>query len=63
MNPANIVPRGRRRRLVNGIVLAVLAVAAALWMVRTSAEPLWGVLVFALTWLAALMVVQAREHT
>jgi len=63
MSVTNLVPRGRRRRLVNGTVLTILAVATAAWMVLTSAGSFWGVLVFALAWLAGLMLVQAREHT
>jgi hypothetical protein len=63
MSVANILPRGRRRRLVNGTVLAVLAVATAVWMVLAAEGPFWGVLVFLLVWLAGMMLLQAREHT
>jgi hypothetical protein len=59
----NILPAGRQRRLVNGIVLAVLTLAAAAALVLFSAGPLWFLFVFALAWLAALMLLQARDGT
>ena len=63
MDATNILPRGRRRRTVNGVILSALALALSLWLVLRSPSSLWGVLVFVLVWLAALMLLQARDHT
>jgi len=59
----NILPSGRRRRLVNGSVLAVLTVGTAVGLIARAAGAWWFLLVFVLAWLAALMLLQAREHT
>lgn len=63
MDAANILPRGRRRRIVNGVILSALALVLSAWLVTRTPSSLWGVLVFALVWLAALMLLQARDHT
>lgn len=63
MDATNILPRGRRRRMVNGIILSALALVLSLWLVTRSPSSFWGVLVFGLVWLAALMLLQARDHT
>ena len=59
----NILAAGRQRRLLTGLVLAVVALALAVALVVVSAWPAWFVLVFALAWLAALMLLQARDRT
>jgi O-antigen ligase len=57
----NIVPSGRRRRLVNGVILAGLAVAMAVLLVRHDAAAVWFAIVFLLLLLASLMLLQARD--
>jgi len=59
----NILPTGRRRRVVQGIVLIALAAATAGGLVGAGASALWGGLLVLLVWLAALMLVQARDRT
>jgi hypothetical protein len=59
----NILAAGRQRRFLTGIVLAVAALALAVALVVFSAGPAWFVLVFVLAWLAALMLLQARDRT
>lgn len=59
----NILAAGRQRRFLTGIVLAVAALAIAVALVVFSAGPAWFVLVFVLAWLAALMLLQARDRT
>ena len=59
----NILPAGRRRRFVNGIVLAVIALADAIFLVRTAAGAAWFAIVFVLVLLAALSLLQARDNT
>ena len=63
MNVTNILPRGRRRRIVNGVVMSALAAAGGVMVVVQSASPMWGVAIFALAFLAALLLLQAREGT
>lgn len=59
----NILAAGRQRRLLIGLVLTAAAVAVSAGLIVLSAGPAWFVLVFVLVWLAALMVLQARERT
>ena len=59
----NILAAGRHRRLVNGIIMAVVTVGVAITLVVVSAGPAWFALVFALAFLCALMLLQARERT
>ena len=59
----NIVSSGRRRRLVQGVVIALVAAATTLWLIRKEAMAFWFGLVFVLVLLAALMFVQARDKT
>ena len=63
MSVTNILPRGRRRRIVNGVVVSALAAAGGVMVVVQSASPVWGVAIFALAFLAALLLLQAREGT
>ena len=63
MSVTNILPRGRRRRIINGVVVSVLGAVAAVMVVLQSASPVWGVAIFALACLAALLLLQAREGT
>jgi uncharacterized membrane protein len=59
----NILALGRRRRLLNGIILSVATLALAVALVLLSAGPAWFTLVFVLAFLAAVMLLQARERT
>jgi O-antigen ligase len=59
----NIVPSGRRRRLVNGVILTMLAVATAVLLVRNDAGAAWFAIVFLMVLLASLMLLQARDKT
>jgi uncharacterized membrane protein len=59
----NILALGCRRRLLNGIILSVATVAVAVALVLLSAGPAWFALVFVLAFLAAVMLLQARERT
>jgi hypothetical protein len=59
----NILAAGRQRRLLNGIVLALAALGVAVGLMMASAPAAWFVIVFVLAWLAALMLVQARDRT
>jgi hypothetical protein len=59
----NILAAGRQRRLVSGLILSAAAVAVSAGLIAVSAGPAWFILVFVLAWLAALMVLQARERT
>ena len=63
MSVTNILPGGRRRRLVNGVIVSALALVASVTVVVQSASPLWGIAIFALVVLAALLLLQAREGT
>ena len=59
----NILPAGRRRRFINGVILALLALATAILLVRNAAAAPWFAVVFVLVLLASLMVLQARDRT
>lgn len=59
----NILAAGRQRRLVHGLILTAVAVAVSAGLIVVSAGPAWFLLVFVLAWLAALMLLQARERT
>lgn len=59
----NILGAGRRRRLVNGIIVAVATAGVAVALVVFSAGAPWFALVFVLALLAALMILQARDRT
>jgi hypothetical protein len=59
----NIVPAGRRRRLVNGLILVALALATTVLLVRREMSAPWFAIVFVMVLLAALMLLQARDKT
>ena len=59
----NILPAGGRRRFINGLVLAALALATAILLMRNDAGAAWFVIVFVLVLLASLMLLQARDKT
>lgn len=59
----NIGPRERRRRIVMGIGLSVLTVAAAAWLVAADIPRAWRLLVFVPAWIAALDFFQVRAKT
>ena len=59
---ANIGPRGRRGRLLVGLVMAVAGLAVVV-MDLAAVSRWWLVAVFALFWAGALGVLQACGHT
>lgn len=59
----NIIPSGRRRRIVNGLILATVALATAVLLLRNGASAVWFSIVFLLVLLASLMLLQARDKT
>ncbi len=59
----NVLPAGRRRRFINGLVLAGLALATAILLMRNDAGAASFVIVFVLILLASLMLLQARDKT
>ena len=59
----NISTSGRRRRLAEGVILAIGALASAVYLIRKEAMAASFVLVFVLVLLAALMFLQARDKT
>jgi hypothetical protein len=59
----NILPWGRQRRLIAGLILAAAAIALAVTLVLLVAGPWWFTGVFVLAWLAALLLLEARERT
>jgi len=60
---ANIDARGRRRRLVGGVVWLIIAVAATVTLVALRARDGWYALLVVPFMLAALGWFQARERT
>ena len=60
---ANIDARGRRRRLVGGVVWLVIAVAATVTLVVLRARDGWYALLVVPFTMAALGWFQARERT
>jgi hypothetical protein len=60
---ANIDARGRRRRLVGGVVWLVVAAAATAALVALRAREAWYALLVVPFTLAALGWFQARERT
>lgn len=59
----NILAAGRQRRLLTGILLSVATVGVAVALVALVVGPAWFALVFVLAFLAALMILQARDRT
>ena len=59
----NILPWGRQRRLITGAILAAAAIGTAVLLVTLTAGAWWFALVFVLTLLSALMLLQARDRT
>jgi hypothetical protein len=59
----NILPAGRRRRFVNGLIVSGLALATTVFLVRADAAAPWFAIVFVLVLLASLMLLQARDNT
>jgi hypothetical protein len=60
---ANIDARGRRRRLISGVVWLAVAVAATVALTALRAGDLWYALLVVPFTLAALGYFQARERT
>lgn len=61
--PVNIGPRGRRQRLVLGVVLAIVSAAALVLLVRAGVAPAWRLLLFVPLLGSALGVFQATAGT
>ena len=59
----NVLPWGRQRRLLAGLVAAAVAIVIAVTLVLLAAGPWWFVSVFVLAWLAALLLLEARDRT
>ena len=59
----NILPWGRQRRLLAGLIAAALAIAMAVTLVMVVAGPWWFLSVFILAWMAALLLLEARDRT
>jgi hypothetical protein len=59
----NILPAGRRRRLITGTVLGLVALLVGAALVVLGAGPGWFPLVFVPAFLGALMLLQARDRT
>jgi O-antigen ligase len=59
----NIVSSGRRQRFFVGVAIAIVAIVTTVALIRTDAIAVWFVFVFVLVLLAALMFLQARDHT
>lgn len=60
---ANIGPRERRRRVVSGLLMILLTLAAAGWLWAADAPRLLRIVVFIPAWMAALGFFQARAKT
>ena len=60
--PANIGPKGRRARLIFGLVLLAAGLALIVGGVAADAR-WWLVVIFMVFWLGSLGVLQARGHT
>lgn len=59
----NILGAGRRRRLVNGVIVGAATVGLAVALVTVSASAPWFALVPVLAFLTSVMLLQARDHT
>lgn len=59
----NILPWGRQRRLVAGLIATALTIALAATLVLLAAGAWWFALVFVLAFAAALLLLEARDRT
>jgi hypothetical protein len=59
----NIIRSGRRRRLVQGLVLAIASLSATVLLMRNEAMAAWYGIVFILVLIASLLLLQARDRT
>ena len=59
----NIIRSGRRRRLVEGLVIATAALSTAVLLIRQEAMTAWYGIVFILMLVAAMMLLEARDQT
>ena len=59
----NILPWGRQRRLIAGLVASALAVGTAVLLIVAEAGAWWFIIVFVLVWLGALLLLEARDRT
>jgi hypothetical protein len=59
----NIGPRGRRRRLLSGVVTLAVGIGLACWAVAAGAPRMWRLLLVVPFWSGALGVLQARART
>lgn len=59
----NIGPKESRRRLLMGLVLFLVALAAGVALIMTGAARVWRLFLFPVIWGAAVGYYQARERT
>lgn len=59
----NIGPRERRRRLIIGIAMFVIAAAVAATLIVADAPKAWRLFVLLPLWVGALGVIQVKEKT
>jgi hypothetical protein len=59
----NIGVRQRRRRLIVGLAMAAVSIAAASWLLTSGAPRSWRIVVFVPVLVAALGFLQARANT
>ena len=59
----NMTRGGRRRRLVMGIIMLVVAAALGVWLVAGGAGRAWRLALVVPLWVAGLGLFQAREGT
>jgi hypothetical protein len=60
---ANIGPRERRKRLIGGVVMLLVAIGLAVILVRSGVPRAWRAAVFIPLWASATGFVQARHAT
>ena len=61
--PGNLGPGQRRRRLINGIVLGAVTVAAAIAIVLLDLNPVWRLVLLVPAFVAAFALSQAQANT
>ena len=59
----NILPWGRQRRLLAGLLASALAVVTAATLILAEAGAWWFLIVFVLTWVGAILLLEARDRT
>lgn len=59
----NILPWGRQRRLIAGVIASAAAVVSGVTLVLLAAGAWWFSIVFVLTWAGTLLLLEARDRT